>query len=51
MAFPRRSDEKKGNIIILLSARAGEEARVEGLQNGADDYPLEFEKERRKDNV
>jgi PAS domain S-box-containing protein len=24
--------------IILLSARAGEEARVEGLQHGADDY-------------
>jgi PAS domain S-box-containing protein len=25
-------------IVILLSARAGEEARVEGLQAGADDY-------------
>jgi len=24
--------------VILLSARAGEESRVEGLQNGADDY-------------
>ena len=24
--------------IILLSARAGEEARVEGLKAGADDY-------------
>ena len=24
--------------IILLSARAGEESRVEGLQAGADDY-------------
>jgi len=24
--------------IILLSARAGDEARIEGLQNGADDY-------------
>src|SRR5262249_41756967 len=27
-----------GIPIILLSARAGEEARVEGLQAGADDY-------------
>ena len=34
-----RSDESlKGIPIILLSARAGEEARVEGLQTGADDY-------------
>ena len=24
--------------VILLSARAGEEAKVEGLQAGADDY-------------
>ena len=24
--------------VILLSARAGEEARIEGLQSGADDY-------------
>ncbi len=28
----------KGVPIILLSARAGEEARVEGLEAGADDY-------------
>ena len=24
--------------VILLSARAGEESRVEGMQGGADDY-------------
>jgi len=28
----------KGIPIILLSARAGEEARVEGLQAGSDEY-------------
>jgi signal transduction histidine kinase len=34
-----RSDEKTRNIpVILLSARAGEESRVEGMQSGADDY-------------
>lgn len=34
-----RSDENMKNIpVILLSARAGEEAAVEGLQAGADDY-------------
>jgi signal transduction histidine kinase len=34
-----RSDEATRNIpVILLSARAGEEARVEGLGAGADDY-------------
>jgi signal transduction histidine kinase/CheY-like chemotaxis protein len=34
-----RSDERTRNIpIILVSARAGEEARIEGLQAGADDY-------------
>jgi PAS domain S-box-containing protein len=34
-----RSDEAtKGMVIILLSARAGEEARLEGLAAGADDY-------------
>ena len=27
-----------GTLIILLSARAGEESRLEGLQAGADDY-------------
>jgi signal transduction histidine kinase/CheY-like chemotaxis protein len=34
-----RKDEALQTIpIILLSARAGEEARIEGLQSGADDY-------------
>jgi PAS domain S-box-containing protein len=34
-----REDQKISTIpIILLSARAGEEARIEGLQHGADDY-------------
>jgi signal transduction histidine kinase len=34
-----RSDEKTRNTpVILLSARAGEESRVEGMQSGADDY-------------
>jgi PAS domain S-box-containing protein len=34
-----RSDERTREIpIILLSARAGEEAKVEGLEAGADDY-------------
>jgi PAS domain S-box-containing protein len=34
-----RGDERTRTIpVILLSARAGEEARVEGMQAGADDY-------------
>jgi signal transduction histidine kinase len=34
-----RADERLRTIpIILLSARTGEEARVQGLQEGADDY-------------
>ena len=34
-----RSDRRLSGIpVILLSARAGEEARIEGLQAGADDY-------------
>lgn len=34
-----RADPRTTNVpIILLSARAGEEARVEGLHAGADDY-------------
>jgi PAS domain S-box-containing protein len=34
-----RGDERTRSIpVILLSARAGEEARIEGLQAGADEY-------------
>ena len=34
-----RGDESLKNVpVILLSARAGEEARIEGLSSGADDY-------------
>jgi PAS domain S-box-containing protein len=34
-----RADDALKNIpVILVSARAGEEARIEGLQAGADDY-------------
>jgi PAS domain S-box-containing protein len=34
-----RADESLGDIpVIALSARAGEEARIEGLGRGADDY-------------
>ena len=34
-----RADPALGDVpVILLSARAGEESRVEGLQHGADDY-------------
>jgi PAS domain S-box-containing protein len=34
-----RSDPELQSVpVILLSARAGEESRVEGLQHGADDY-------------
>ena len=34
-----RADPRPRAIpVILLSARAGEEARVEGLEAGADDY-------------
>ncbi|HVY93980.1 MAG TPA: ATP-binding protein [Bryobacteraceae bacterium] len=34
-----RADERTRTLpVILLSARAGEEARVEGLRHGADDY-------------
>lgn len=34
-----RTDPKTRNIpVVLLSARAGEEARIEGLAAGADDY-------------
>jgi signal transduction histidine kinase len=34
-----RHDERTRSIpVILVSARAGEEARIEGLESGADDY-------------
>lgn len=33
-----RADPETASIPLLLSARAGEEARVEGLRAGADDY-------------
>ena len=34
-----RADESLRSIpVLLLSARAGEESRIEGLQSGADDY-------------
>ena len=34
-----RADRETATIpIIMLSARAGEEARVEGIESGADDY-------------
>ena len=34
-----RADPRTADVpVIMLSARAGEEARVEGLQRGADDY-------------
>ncbi len=34
-----REEEELGDVpIILLSARAGEEARIEGMRAGADDY-------------
>jgi signal transduction histidine kinase len=34
-----RGDDRTRSVpVILLSARAGEEARIEGLQAGADDY-------------
>jgi PAS domain S-box-containing protein len=34
-----RADDRTAHVpVIMVSARAGEEARIEGLQRGADDY-------------
>jgi len=38
IAALREQEETRTVPVILLSARAGEEARVDGLQAGADDY-------------
>ena len=38
LAVLRADPALEGLLVILLSARAGEEARVEGLAAGADDY-------------
>jgi len=34
----RREDSLRGVPVILLSARAGEDSRLQGVQSGADDY-------------
>ncbi|MBV8756918.1 MAG: response regulator [Deltaproteobacteria bacterium] len=34
----RRDDRLRGTPLIMLSARAGEEARADGIEAGADDY-------------
>lgn len=52
-----RADARLRDIaVILLSARAGEESRVEGLSAGADDYLVKpfnrpFENSRSKRSV
>jgi two-component sensor histidine kinase len=38
LAAVRADPDLEGLLVILLSARAGEEARLEGLAAGADDY-------------
>jgi signal transduction histidine kinase/DNA-binding response OmpR family regulator len=38
LAAIRKDDRLRSVPVILLSARAGEEARIEGLRAGADDY-------------
>ncbi len=40
VAALRADPATKGVPVVLLSARAGEEARLEGLSSGADDYLL-----------
>ncbi len=34
----REDEALRSTLVILLSARSGEEARLEGIQHGADDY-------------
>jgi len=38
MAALRENQDTASTPVILLSARAGEDARIEGMQSGADDY-------------
>jgi PAS domain S-box-containing protein len=38
LAILRQDVRTRGVPVVLLSARAGEEARIEGLEAGADDY-------------
>lgn len=38
LAAVRKEESLRNVPVILLSARAGEESRIEGLQSGADDY-------------
>lgn len=38
IAALRRNERTRGTPVVLLSARAGEVSRVEGLEAGADDY-------------
>ena len=38
LAALREAPELRGVPVLLLSARAGEEAKIEGLSAGADDY-------------
>jgi PAS domain S-box-containing protein len=38
VAALRQSQETSSIPVVLLSARAGEESRIEGMQSGADDY-------------
>lgn len=38
LAALRKQEETSSTPVILLSARAGEDSRIEGMQSGADDY-------------